>query len=126
MTMTNANSTLVFTHHSFDEGDSDGVTGRHPAAPNSLPWSFLNGTSIFHQDHKVVDEADQVAAAPQKHRRRLRKRDGTAAAAFLVPLAVEISHENFIIRSSKAEQGAAPLSLETFPNYWVSQKYSDF
>ena len=60
---------------------------------------------------------------PQKHRRRLRKRDGTAAAAFLVPLAVEISHENFIIRSSKAEQGAAPLSLETFPNYY--QKFSD-
>ena len=31
-----AHSTLVFTHHSFDKGHSDGVKGRHPTASKSL------------------------------------------------------------------------------------------
>ena len=77
------------------------------------------------QDYKQ-GRPSRPGQLPQQHRQSLRKREGTAAAAFLVLLRVEISHENFIIRSSKAEQGAAPLSLETFPNYWVSQKFSDF
>ena len=73
-----------------------------------------------------VDQADQLGGPPQQHRQSLRKREGTAAAAFLVLLRVEISHENFITGSSKARQGAAPPSLETFANFWVSQKNSDF
>ena len=31
-----AHNTLVFTHHSFDKGHSDGVKGRHPTASKSL------------------------------------------------------------------------------------------
>ena len=87
----------------------------------------LRITFLYFNRRRLQGRPSRPGRPPKQHRQSLQKREGTAAAAaFLGLLRVEISHENFITGASKARQGAVPPSLETFANYWVSQKNSDF
>ena len=117
----NKGCTLVFTHHSFDKGHCDGVKGRHPTASKSPTWSSSNYISLFQQDYKVKGPRTKPTWwTPPATQTEPSKARGNSCGRF----PVEISHENFITGSSKARQGAAPLSpLRHLPTMGVPEKF---
>ena len=117
-------STLVFTHHSFDKGHRDGVKGRHPNRSFKITHLivFELHLSIFQQDYKVDQGPSRPGRPPSNTDRAFE-----SAREQLRPLSCGNFPREFHHRILEGPaRGGAAVSLETFANYGVSQKNSDF
>ena len=122
-----AHSTLVFTHHSFDKGHRDGVKRRHPSHSFKITHLIVFELHFYIPTRLQGPRTKPTRSTPTATQTEPSKARGNSCGRFPGPACCGNFPREFHHRILEGPaRGGAAVSLETFANYRVSQKNSDF